>query len=352
MKDLLIISASLALAIGGTPLLRHLAGRTGVVDRPGGHKLHLQPMPLLGGLAMYAAVMLALLVLDRFYVRQSASILIGATLVSFLGLWDDRRGMRPLIKLAGQLWAAGILVVAGINIQLFDSHIGNGLVTLIWVVGITNSMNFLDNMDGLAGGVAAIASATFLVLALLNGQALVAPLAAALLGASVGFLRYNLNPASIFMGDSGSLFLGYALAATAIKLRFPGNTPEVTWMVPVIVLGVPVFDTGLVLLSRLRRGVNPFTTGGHDHLSHRLAASTSRRQAVVRIWALALGLGLLGVIVSLGTWPIAYTCLFVLAITSLGALMRLEFMHPPGRFGLVGGVIQPPAGSGDMIRPP
>ena len=147
----------------------------------------------------------------------------------------------------------------------------NIAATLVWVVGITNAMNLLDNMDGLSGGIAAIAALFFLLFAAMSKQYLVGALAAALVGACVGFLFYNLNPASIFMGDTGSLFLGFTLAAVGIKLRFPDNSAFVTWMVPVLVLAVPIFDTTLVIISRLRRGLNPLTTPGKDHLSHRLA---------------------------------------------------------------------------------
>ena len=138
------------------------------------------------------------------------------------------------------------------------------------MIGITNAVNFLDNMDGLSGGVTAIAAAWFLLLSITNGQILVAPFAAALMGASLGFLVYNFNPARIFMGDAGSLFLGFMLAAVGLKLRFPGQPDAMTWMIPVLVLGIPVLDMTLVTISRLRRGVNPWTTAGKDHLSHRL----------------------------------------------------------------------------------
>ncbi len=125
-------------------------------------------------------------------------------------------------------------------------------------------------MDGLSGGTTTVAAAFFLLLAAMSGQFLVSALAAALIGACIRFLRYNLNPATIFMGDTGSLFLGFLLAALAIKLRFPSNVPWITWLVPICVLGLPIFDTTLVFISRLRRGKNPLTTPGKDHLSHRL----------------------------------------------------------------------------------
>ncbi len=163
------------------------------------------------------------------------------------------------------------------------------LLTLLWVVGLTNALNLLDNMDGLSGGVGAVAAAFFLLLAALSGQYLVGAMAAAILGACLGFLLYNFNPASIFMGDTGSLFLGFVLAALGIKMRFPTREPWVTWMIPLLVLAVPLLDTTLVFVSRLRRGQNPLTTPGKDHLSHRLVnAGWSRREAVLLLYLTGL----------------------------------------------------------------
>ncbi len=279
----LILASALVLAVGVTPLVKRLARHTGMVDQPSARKQHTVPTPLLGGLAIYLAVIVALIILgDRFYVSQVVGIFVGATLMSFLGFWDDRRGLSPWVKLAGQFLAASILVLTDVRIAAFDSDVLNVATTLIWVVAITNAMNLLDNMDGLSGGIAAIASLYFLLFALMSRQYLVGALAAALLGACLGFLFYNLNPASIFMGDTGSLFLGFTLASLAIKLRFPANSSFVTWMVPVFVLAVPIFDTSLVIISRLRRHLNPLTTPGKDHLSHRLARLTgSSREAVL-----------------------------------------------------------------------
>ncbi len=323
---LLIFAAALAFAVGGTPIARWVATRTGTVDQPAARKLHLEPIPLLGGAAIYAASVLALLLFgDRFYVSQLVGIFVGATLVSFLGVWDDRQTMRPLLKLLGQIAAALILVASGIQVQLFPVSWLNTAITLVWIVGITNALNLLDNMDGLSGGIAAIAAAFFLLLAAISGQYLVGSLAAALLGACLGFLRYNFNPARIFMGDAGSLFLGFVLAAVGIKLRFPDNTYAVTWMVPVLVLGVPIFDTTLVVISRLRRGVNPFTTPGRDHVSHRLVArGWTQREAVMALYLAACALGALAIFVSQATVGVGYTVGGATALAGLYALWRLE----------------------------
>jgi UDP-GlcNAc:undecaprenyl-phosphate GlcNAc-1-phosphate transferase len=322
---LLIFAAALTFAIGGTPLARLVARRTGIMDRPAARKLHTTPIPLLGGAAMYLAFILALLLFgDRHYVAQMVGILVGATLVSFLGVWDDRRGLRPLLKLLGQIAAALILVVAGVQVRLLGNQVLDVALTVFWTVGITNALNLLDNMDGLSGGVGAVASAFFVLLAAMSGQYLVGSLAAALTGACIGFLYYNFNPASIFMGDAGSLFLGFVLAAVGIKLRFPSNVPMVTWMIPVLVLGLPIFDTTLVVISRLRRGV-PVHVGGKDHVSHRLVAmGWTQREAVLGLYLVCCALGVLAMFVSQAGLVEAYVVGGATALAGLYALWRLE----------------------------
>ena len=297
---MLIFTAALTLALAATPVARRLAVRTNMVDQPTQRKTHVTPTPMLGGLAIYAAVLLALIIFgDKFYVHQVAGIIIGASLISFLGLWDDRMPLPAGIKLLGQMIPVIVLIMTGVQVSIFDSPILNIAITLIWVLFITNAVNFLDNMDGLSAGITAMASAYFLLLAALSGQYLVGALTAALLGACIGFLFYNFNPASIFMGDTGSLFLGFVLAAVGIKLRFPTNIPAVTWMIPVLVLGVPILDTSLVIVSRLRRGKNPFTTPGKDHLSHRLVKmGYTRREAVLLLYLLGSIFGMIAVFVT------------------------------------------------------
>ncbi|HRX02737.1 MAG TPA: MraY family glycosyltransferase, partial [Anaerolineae bacterium] len=254
---LIAITALIGVVLA-TPVVRRVAWRFGFIDQPSFRKVHATPMPRLGGLAIYAGFIVALLVLGtRFRFNEAVGILLGATLVSVVGGIDDHSPIGPAPKLLAQALAAGILIFSGVQVAVFDQQWLNVVVTVIWVVGITNALNFLDNMDGLSAGIAAVASAFFLLLAALNNQYLVGVMSAALLGACIGFLWYNFNPASIFMGDSGSLFIGFILAALGIKLRFPDNTDIVTWMAPVLVLGLPILDTTLVTVSRLRRGVNP-----------------------------------------------------------------------------------------------
>jgi UDP-GlcNAc:undecaprenyl-phosphate/decaprenyl-phosphate GlcNAc-1-phosphate transferase len=290
---LLMAASALILAVGGTPMARRLALHLGIMDQPAARKLHANPVPLMGGIAIYVSFILALIFFgDRRYINEVVGIFVGASLVSLMGIIDDRKGLGSTIKLGGQMVAGGILIYSGVQVQLFGNWMDIAL-TLLWVVGITNAFNLLDNMDGLSGGVAMIAAVFFTLLSAMSGQYLVGALAAALAGASAGFLIYNWNPAYIFMGDTGSLFLGFLLAAVGIKLRFPSNSFTITWMIPVLVLALPIFDTTLVFISRLRRGKNPLTTAGKDHVSHRLARLTnSRREAVLICYLIAGAVGL------------------------------------------------------------
>lgn len=323
---MLIFLTALLLAVWGTPAARWIAPRLGFIDLPSARRVHQRPTPRLGGAAMYLAALVALWVFrERFNIHQTVGILLGATLVSFFGLWDDHRSLRPALKLLGQFGAAGILMLTDVRVGVFPYEWLNIAITLIWVVGITNAMNLLDNMDGLSGGVGAVASAFFLLLAAMNGQYLVGALSAALLGACIGFLVYNLNPASIFMGDAGALFLGFMLAAVGIKLRFPENVNIVTWMVPVLVLGVPIFDTTLVVVSRLLRGVNPFTTPGQDHTSHRLVSmGFTQREAVMILYLVGGALGLLAIFVTQATILEGYVVGGIVVLAGVVVLVALE----------------------------
>jgi len=326
---MLVFAGALVLAIGTTPVARWLAPRIGVMDRPEARKIHQWPVPRMGGVAIYLAVIAAALVLgERRNFDQFGSILVGATGVSFMGLVDDRWGLRPLVKLVGQTLAALLLYASGIYVGLFRQPVPDLIITLLWLGYITNAVNFLDNMDGLAGGISAIAAAFFALMCSFSGQYLVGALSVALLGACLGFLFYNLNPANIFMGDSGALFLGFILAAIGIKLRFPANSKFVTWMVPVLVMGLPIFDTTLVIISRLRRRLNPATTPGKDHISHRLvAAGMTRREAVLTLYVVSFVLGLLATFVTQASMLEGYVVGGLVALVGLYGLWRVE--RPP-----------------------
>jgi len=290
--------ASLALVVP----VRSLALRVGMVDLPGPRKVHLTPIPLLGGMAMYAAVVIAVLfAFDGPARSQIVGILIGATLVGGVGILDDRGLLHHQVKLLiGMPLAAAILLVSGIRAQVFSVIVGgrsgdvlDAMLTVAWVVGITASFSILDHMDGLCAGVAAMASVFFAILAYLNGQTLVTTLAAAVLGAAAGFLNRNFKPAKIFMGDGGAMFLGYLMATLGLKLRLENPSHLSAWLAPVLILGVTIFDTTLVTISRSRRGLLPFATPGKDHAAHRLSnLGLGHRGAVLTLYFLgAIGGG-------------------------------------------------------------
>ena len=276
--------------------VRALAMRVGMVDLPGPRKVHAQPIPLLGGLAMFGGVMLAILfAFDGAARAQSVGIVMGATLVAAVGFLDDRGWLHHQIKLfVAMPVAAGILLASGIHAQVFDvllpGRMGDVLdagLTVLWVVGITASFSILDHMDGLCAGIAAMASIFFAMLAYLNGQTLVTTLAAAVLGAATGFLRWNFKPAKIFMGDGGAMFLGFLMATLGLKLRLEQANHLSAWLAPLLILGVTIFDTTLVTISRSRRGLLPFTTPGKDHAAHRLAnLGLGQRGAVLALYSL------------------------------------------------------------------
>src|SRR5690349_11471783 len=297
--------------------VRELALRVGMVDLPGPRKVHLSPIPLLGGLAMYGAVVLAILFTFSDPAReQIVGILTGATVVATVGILDDRGWLHHQVKLfIAMPVAACILLATGIHAQVFEilfrgraGYILDAILTVFFVVGITASFSILDHMDGLCAGVAATASIFFALLAYLNGQTLVTTLAAAVLGASTGFLRWNFKPAKIFMGDGGAMFLGFLMATLALKLRLENAAHLSSWLAPVLILGVAIFDTTLVTISRARRGLLPFATPGKDHAAHRLSnLGLGHRGAVITLY-------LLGAIGGCGA-------LFVSYLSTRGALI-------------------------------
>jgi UDP-GlcNAc:undecaprenyl-phosphate GlcNAc-1-phosphate transferase len=297
-----VLAAALGATLLLTPLALRFARRLGILDRPGGHKMHESPVPYLGGAAMVVAfaatVMLGALIVPPESAAAELAIILGiAVALSLVGLLDDLWGLGPWVRLAFEVGAGIALWAGGIRTQLFTDATLDFAVTVAWVVGVTNAFNLLDNMDGLSAGVAAIASGSFFLLAAFNDQFLVATLAIALGGCAVGFLQSNFHPARIYMGDAGSLFLGFMLAVIGIKLRFPGPT-QVTFFVPILVLGVAIFDTVLVTVARLLHGRNPMS-GGRDHTSHRLVfVGIPVPVAVTLIYAGAISLGWLALVMA------------------------------------------------------
>ena len=278
------ITALLSLRL--TPLALALARRRGWLDRPGGHKVQAEAVPYLGGVAIviaFAFVVAVGGVLLPIETGKTELLLVVATAsgLAIVGLIDDLHPLSPFLRVLVEVAAGLIVWRTGIGAQLFGPAWADALITVLWVVGVTNSFNLLDNMDGLSAGVAAIAGLAFFAIAVANGQVLVATLAIALTGCAVGFLRHNRHPARIYMGDAGSLFLGFMLAVLGVKLTFDGPR-ETVWFVPVLVVSVAIFDTSLVTFTRLLHRRNPLS-GGADHTSHRLVMLGLSVPVAVRI---------------------------------------------------------------------
>ena len=322
-----LVSAALSLVF--TPLVLRFAVSRGVLDLPGGHKGHDDPVPYLGGLAIVAAfavtVGIAALVRPPVSGKGELLVVLGlAILLAIVGLLDDLRGLSPVVRVVVEAGAGLAVWAVGGGVDLFGPGITDALVTMLWVVGITNAFNLLDNMDGLSSGVAAIAAGSIFVIASQNGQFLVAGLAIGLAGCALGFLRHNFHPARIYMGDAGALFLGFMLAYLGMKLRFDGPT-NTTFLVPILVMGVPIFDTTLVTVTRLRRGVSPFV-GGRDHTSHRIVRlGLPVPAAVALIYTIGVCLGMVAYVVSRIDRTSAYVLTAAVLILGLlsGVLLSL-----------------------------
>ena len=315
------------------PAVREYARNREIIDAPGGHKSHRTPVPYLGGVAMVAAFSVAMVIgvvvrrstqFDDGQIRitfgnlfsqgdglvRELAVVLGLALVfAAMGLIDDLRGLSPVLRFVVGLGLATVLVAYGVVLQSPLPDWLDMVISVVWILGMTNAFNLLDNIDGLAAGTAAVASGAFFVIAILNDQQYSALLAIGLAGAMLGFLRSNFAPATIYMGDAGSLFIGFMMAYLGLKMRT--NVAEIPQLfAPVLVLGIAVLDTTVVVVSRLRRGLSPFT-GGQDHLSHRflrLGLSVRRSVTVLLVAAFALGVlavGLSDAPAGVGYWVLA-----------------------------------------------
>lgn len=281
-----------------TPLVISFAVKAGAMDAPDARKVHKNPIPRLGGIAIYAAFMLA-----AFFTvdltRDIQGLLLGGTVVMLVGIVDDLKNLPAKVKLLGQIAAAAILVFYDVRIDFVSDPFGDFIyleylaipVTLFWVVGLTNTVNLIDGLDGLAAGVSTIASATILLVALQQGDLLVTVLTAALAGSAFGFLHYNFNPAKIFMGDTGSMFLGYMLAGISI-IGAVKSAATIALIVPILALGLPILDTTFAIVRRYMSGV-PIFKPDKGHLHHRLLdLGFTQKQAVLLMYVISGMLGL------------------------------------------------------------
>jgi len=298
------------LLVGGlTPLMRRMAIATDVIDRPNSsHKSHKQPVPYLGGLAIiigvivvsYSTSLVSNFTTNIFWL--ATSVLGPALLLGLIGLWDDLKNLQPLPRFIAQsiagVFTAGILIATDNVGNPTGSVIFDSIITVIWIVGICNSINFFDNLDGGAAGTVAISSITLAFLALNGDQYLIAALSTVTAGATLGFLVWNKSPAKIYMGDAGALFLGLLIATLTIRLHPNSDTQLGSYLTPVFLLAVPILDTTVAVFSRLRRGLSPFQ-GGQDHLSHRLIRlGLSRKQSAIMLWGLSGVYGVVSIFIS------------------------------------------------------
>ena len=361
---LLLTAVSFAISFAATAAMKRIAPRVGFVDKPGHRKIHHTPKPLGGGVAIFLGtvvpVMAGLLYVNAFPPPDQEAVarhwsgaqhqtplalkVVGAMLLMhLLGLWDDRRALGPLVKLFIQLGVTTALVVwADLRALTVLDDLGLGIVpsvviTVLWIAAITNAFNFLDNMDGLSAGVAAVCTTAFLITTLLIGQWFVAAMLALLLGALLGFLCFNFAPASIFMGDSGSLVIGLVLGVLTIRTTYLPTTPDgrpvplgAGWyaiLAPLIVLAVPLYDLVVVSAIRIMNGKSPFV-GDTNHFSHRLVArGMSKRTAVLCIYLITAATSVAAIILPHVQTTFAAMMIFGQTVLILGVVMLLE-QHP------------------------
>lgn len=315
------------IALLGTPLVRNFALRIKAVDRPEARKVHNSLMPRLGGLAICLGFWASML-LTQELTREIWGILAGGLAIVLVGMWDDIRGVSPKVKLLVQILAALIVLQGGIKVEFLTNPFGDVIVldyfsyplTVLWIIGITNAVNLIDGLDGLAAGVSAIAAITLGVVSLLEGQGGAALPAFILAAAIFGFLRYNIHPARIFMGDTGSLFLGFNLATLAI-VGLTKSTAVISIFLPVVILGIPIFDTLSAILRRFING-KPIFSADKEHIHHRLLElGLSHGKTVFIIYCIS---GLLGVSAVLMALVSTGQGMLIMAVLSLGFFIIAE----------------------------
>ena len=309
LQMLAAMAAAVAISFLSTPLVKTLAYKVGAIDVPkDSRRMHKVPIPRLGGLAIFLAFLLSALIFADID-RQLQGILLGAVIIVVLGALDDVLALKALPKLIVQILAAGVAVYHGCVIQFISNpnvfsnatYVNLGWlsvpITIIWIVAITNAVNFIDGLDGLAVGVSSISAAALIVIALMVAETNIAIILCALFGACLGFIPYNMNPAKIFMGDSGSTFLGYILATLSITGLFKMYA-IISFAVPFLILGLPIFDICFAFLRRIAHGQSPMQAD-RGHVHHRLIdMGFTQKQAVAIAYMLTAILGLAAVVLT------------------------------------------------------
>lgn len=328
-----LLSAGLVAVV--TPIVREFALKLGVIDRPGGvsYKWHQRPTPYLGGLGVIVAVAIPVAVYE---VRDPGISRVGIMFVvsiacAVLGVWDDIRALSAALKLGITLVAGAIVWQAGIGTNFSESPIFDVLLTAFWIAAITHAFNIVDNMDGVAAGVAVMAALSYFGVAAANGQHFHAAIAVSVAGACAGFLPFNFLPASIFMGDLGTMFLGFFLGSIGLVLDVPAAGIPTRTVMAVMIMGVPLFNMLLVIVSRLRAGQR-VTHGGTDGVAHRLVAlGLTRGEAAVVFWMAGAALGTSAISISmLGPFAalVTGTCALTAAAAALWGFQKIERYDP------------------------
>ena len=308
LRVLLAVAVAFILAFGSTPIVKAFAQKVGAMDNPGeARRIHTHPIPRMGGMAIFLGFLVSVILFAEIS-KPVQGILIGSVIIVAAGILDDIISLRWWLKLIAQLVAAIIAVAHGVTIEgIMNPNVfaaENTLligylsipVTVLWIVGVTNAVNLIDGLDGLACGVSAISSVTMLIVALMVAEPNGALLLAALAGGCLGFIPYNLNPAKIFMGDTGALLLGYVLATVSILGLFKFYA-IMTFLVPVLALALPLFDTIFAIVRRVAHGQSPMAPD-RGHLHHRLIDhGLSQKQAVAVLYSLSAMMGLTAVVI-------------------------------------------------------
>jgi len=329
---ILPVAIAFLVAFIATPIVIKFAKKWGAMDAPNDRKVHTYSMPRLGGLAIFAGFLTAVLATQAIN-TQLIGILIGCTIIVLLGIVDDIKGVSPKVKLAVQTLAALVVVSFGVQISFVTNPFAeifflNALaipLTVLWIVGITNAVNLIDGLDGLAAGTSGIAAVTIGVVAMMEGYLAIAILAMILAGSVFGFLPFNFKPAKIFMGDTGSMFLGFALSVLAV-IGLTKSATVISIFIPIVILGIPIFDTLYAIVRRFLKGT-PIFQADKEHLHHQLLnMGLTHRQTVLVIYAVNICLGGSAVLMSLMAPPQAVVILIGVTITMLLAMNHLSFV--------------------------
>lgn len=302
-KSLGVIFASSTLTVLFiTPLVIKLALKAGAMDYPGGRRIHTSPTPRWGGIAVYCGVIVALLLTSMNFMPNLKAMLIGSTMILIVGLLDDVFSIKASIKLLVQVAACIVLIHDNVHVTFMPAtwwgDISEWLITIIWIVGITNAINFLDGMDGLVPGLVTGTSMIYFILSMLTGSVMLAYCSIAMFGASLAFLSYNVKPARIFLGDGGSNFLGFFMATLSIHGTWAQKDPLVSYFIPILILSVPIYDMTFTTINRIfTNKINSFTSWleytGKDHIHHRLESlGMTRGWVVMSICFINMAIGL------------------------------------------------------------